>query len=168
MRYNMQSRPAKLYKWFYGLTEEKLPQSFCTYGRNFIILVLTIIPFTIFCIPAIIWGKIAKNDDITAPEVRLFCSGLVYAIIIAVFCMILGLGLLLGVQYEPDSVYQDLAECGAIYGTALIVGGVIYFTRKLLKKRQSKPSVQPEPSIFIEYIKAKKQKICPRIEWYKK
>lgn len=48
--------------------------------------------------------------------------------------------------------------------TAVVVESILWCRRKVYDRRAGKSVVEKEPNIFFEYVKAKKNKFCPRIQ----
>lgn len=179
MRLNKNSLTPKLYKWFYGVDEYKgLPTNLCPYFWKVVLMYLTIIPYTLFSIPVVIYDLLDKqyeNGDRKTGE-RLGVSFGVYIGIVIVSALIMAIvGLF--VTFEPKSFLEHLMVGGTIFWVFLIIIGIIEGIKYLREYVTSDDSYYDETqdkwvvkrakiNLTTEFIKAKYHKYCPKLEWF--
>ena len=87
------------------------------------------------------------------------CSLLAAGVGVALYCFgYMLLTALLGL----DSASVEFCV-GAVVGILLSGGGLCYVVQKVLDRRTSKP--RKAPSLFVQYIKDRHNKVCRRIEF---
>jgi hypothetical protein len=64
MEINTNSVWTKLWQWFYGVRTEDLPNNLCPYFWKMLLMILTIIPYTLFCLPLIIYDLLDNKNQI--------------------------------------------------------------------------------------------------------
>jgi hypothetical protein len=179
MKLNKNSFTSKLYKWFYGVSEyQGLPNNLCPYFWKVVLMYLTIIPYTLFSIPVVVYDMFDKgydNGDRKTGE-RL---GISVGIYIALFILatLISAILALFIKVEKNTLFEFLVVGGCLFWTGLIVIGVIegvkhlreYSTRdeSYFDEQQDKWVVKKaKVNMTTEFIKAKYNKYCPKIDWY--
>jgi len=69
MKLNYNSPNAKLYRWFYNVSEEyNMPSNKCNLIFRCIIMYIFFLPLFAFCIPGIIAGLIAGNTHLISKD----------------------------------------------------------------------------------------------------
>lgn len=162
---NENSFSAKLYKWFYGKTE--LPISLCPYGRKLILAYLTLIPLSILGLPCIISEYFEKNYEIGESKMsdRVGLSCILYFFILLLICMGSSIFWLLD-DYPKDTFVYSVGPIGVFLWVAVLSCFIFWGVKTTHRYVYS---IIPENNnVIIEYIKAKKNKICPKITWVKK
>ena len=155
MNLNKNSNLAILYRWFYST--DTMPDNLCTYFWSLVALVLLIIPSFIVSLPYIIVALFSKDTENTnEPIVGFF----IWAFIGCLFSMGSAISLFF-VSYEKESLMGIASAMGVGLFVGLGVIGIIYFFRKIKDKRKSKE----RSNLIKEFIRAKKNKYCPRIDW---
>lgn len=167
MKFNTNSLSARLYKSFYSTSI--LPINFCPYARKLILAWLLAIPFFILTLPPRIVGMydeyIDKNNTVLGLAV--------WVMLFFVYC-ILSVVSLFFTKPEPGTFLFSTVVIGTVLIFAIsillfmrISGKIVY---KIHEKRDmklfKKSSVIKDSSVIKEFIKANKNKLCPRIEWY--
>lgn len=153
---------SKLYKLTYG-KYSYLPTNLCPYFWKIILASILFIPFTAICLPVILFEKIIKND---AP---LIDDGYLDSPIIFVsFGVDIGL-LLVTCMIAIWFVQSDALIAGAGVGYFIILAIGVVKLIELLKRNKKNSTLQIEetPNIFVEFIKAKYNRYCPKIDWKK-
>jgi hypothetical protein len=179
MRLNKNSVTSRLYKWFYGVSKyEGLPNNLCPYFWKVVLMYITIIPYTLFSIPVVIYDLFDKqyvNGDRTTGN-RLGVSFGVYFglfILVGVITSIVGFF----VKIEPKSFWEFCQLLGFMVWAVLIVIGVIEGFKYLRDYTTTDDSYYSETenkwitkkakvNMTTEFIKAKYHKYCPKIEWF--
>lgn len=140
MKLNSNSLSSKLYRWFYGTND--LPNNFCPYFWKLLLAWVTLIPYALFCTPVIIYELIDKHNN--------------------------------RYEYSDNSVGERLGYSIGIYFLLILIGLIrlVEYIRERNKQRKIKYDEngrrireEPKPNLFIEFIKAKYNKHCPRIDW---
>ena len=175
MNLNLNSTPAKLYRWFYATKE--MPQSLCPYFWKLAIMWLVIIPYTILALPHIIMNR---KDDYAKTGERIAVGLIIWFMIGMLICMLSLIGLFFaffGIP-EKDSLYMHMIGIGIIGWMLSIVFGAIALFKFLKQKWDDRgikydedgrriwnPVKEKESSVIKEFIKAKYNKYCPKINW---
>lgn len=178
MKLNKNSVTSRLYKWFYGVSEyQGLPNNLCPYFWKVVLMYITIIPYTLFSIPVVVYDLFDKqyeNGDRSIGQ-RLGVSFGVYfglLLLTGVITSIAGLF----VKIEPKSFWEFCQFLGCmIWAIAIIVGiieGVKYLREWSTRddgyydETQEKWVVKKtKVNMTSEFIKAKYNKYCPKIDW---
>ena len=178
MKLNKNSVSSRLYKWFYAVSEyQGLPNNLCPYFWKVVLMYLTIIPYTLFSIPVVVYDMFDKgyeNGERKTGE-RL---GISVGIYIALFILatLISAILALFIKVEKNTLFEFLVVGGCLFWTGLIVIGVIegikhlreYSTRdeSYFDEQQDKWVVKKaKVNMTTEFIKAKYNKYCPKIDW---
>jgi hypothetical protein len=178
MKLNKNSVTSRLYKWFYGVSEYKgLPNNLCPYFWKVVLMYITIIPYTLFSIPVVVYDLFDKqyeNGDRSTGQ-RLGVSFGVYfglLLLTGVITSIAGLF----VKIEPKSFWEFCQFLGCmIWAIAIIVGtieGVKYLREWSTRDDGYYDTTQDKwitkktkVNMTAEFIKAKYNKYCPKIDW---
>ena len=163
MKLNKNSINAKLYRWFYQ--KDEMPKSLCPYFWKLVIAWTFGLPLVIATIPSIILFKYegAKMDQST----RIFSSFVIYGMIFLAFSMLFSISLF-WYSFPNKSFLHDAQIGGMIgWGVVIIVGltyAIQHFYKKIKQKDREVDNVK-DPSLIQEFIKAKYNKYCPKIDW---
>ncbi len=172
MTINYNSFSSKLYRWFYGTN--KMPNNLCPYFWKLIIAFVLAIPIFVLTLPFEIAQLFAKKTledfDKTPIHIRLFISVLTVLFLICVAAVLAPISLFFGYVPEKGTLIQDLFILGTfIWILVLFFGSIKLFD--YLKDRYSSNSGNRKrnkvkgDNILIEFVKAKYNKYCPKIEW---
>lgn len=168
MKLKFNSPIAKLYRWYY--IKEEMPESLCPYFWKLVLMWVLIVPYIIFSLPMIIFKK---SDSVDSCIDRCTSGVLLWVFIfftldaifsISVFWHLYPDGTLLGVLQTLGLVFL------VVYIVVIIACFIFYIIEKhdySYKKPPVKTKKEKRPSIIVEFIKAKYNKYCPRIEWDK-
>ena len=178
MKLNKNSVTSRLYKWFYGVSEwEGLPNNLCPYFWKVVLMYITIIPYTLFSIPVVVFDmfdKEYKNGERKTGE-RLGVSFAAYfglLLLVGVINTIVGLF----IKIDPKSFWGFTQLIGYMVWVILIVVGVIEGIKYLREYTTTDDSYYDETqdkwvvkkakvNLTTEFIKAKYNKYCPKIDW---
>lgn len=178
MTLDQNSTTVKLYKWFYGVSENQgLPNNLCPYFWKVVLMYLTIIPYTVFSIPVVIYDLLDKqytNGD-RSVGARLGISAGVYIAIWFATCAITSI-IGLFVHIEPKTFWEFCQFMGYMIWAATIIAGTIhgvdclreYITKddSYFDQNQKKwVTKKAKVNMTAEFIKAKYNKYCPKIDW---
>lgn len=168
---------ATIYRWFYGLELDELPRNLCPYFWKSVLMYLTIIPYSIFCLPTIIWemfDKQYKHGDRSCGE-RIGVSFGIYVagFILAALCAAVGW---LFFAYTKESFLELLGVIGIlcwgfgiVIGTWTLLGYLINkgfkSERKWDEKKREYVKYTPAPAAALEMISATYHKYCPELKW---
>jgi hypothetical protein len=179
MKLNKNSVTSRLYKWFYGVSEYKgLPNNLCPYFWKVVLMYITIIPYTLFSIPVVVYDLFDKhydNGDRKTGE-RLGVSVGVYIglfVVTALIATIVGFF----THIEPKSFWEFCQLTGGVFWGGLIIVGVFEGVKYLREYTTTDDSYYDETqnkwitkkakvNLTTEFIKAKYNKYCPKIDWY--
>ena len=180
MKLNSNSISSKLYRWFY-VTKE-LPNNLCPYFWKLVLAWLVLIPYSLVCLPVIlaeIYDKeYSYTDNSTGKRIGL--STLIYGMLFFILCMISFFGLFF-IEPEKDSFYGFMRTIGGLLWVISIVIGIIEGTKALkewnrtrkIKYDENGYRIWNQPKeektyLVVEFVKAKYNKYCPKIDWIDK
>ena len=173
MKLNINSVSARLYRWFYATTQ--MPQSLCPYFWKLVLMWVFILPYTILSLPCILMDL--KDPDHKTTGERAGVGLIMWFIVGMITCMLSWIGLFF-VTPTKDSVFFNMVGVGLIgWLAAIIFGGIALF--KWAKEKWENRYVrydefgyriwlkpkEKQPSIITEFVKAKYNKYCPKIDW---
>lgn len=175
MELNSNSLIAKLYRWFYKQNE--MPNSLCPYFWKMIMMYVLIIPYSIISLPQIIFELITKERS-EGPRMAL--GAILYIMLFFGLTIIFTLITLPIWGYFPS---DSIGITFQITGSIGFLGGLsVLFTHLIITYRQNRtrkfifdkktdgyirnPKYKGEkPNLVKEFIKAKYNKYCPKINW---
>lgn len=166
MKLNKKSWHCKLYKWAYSRADRHLPKNLCNYFWSVMFAVITL-PITVVSV---------FIDNISDYFERLGVSLILYLCLIG--CWFIGFTIL-RIGFDPTftakhSLFENYSHNWFVYAAlpagVAIVGLGIYAVRLLCDLSDNlsfreKVKVEKQPNIMVEYLKAKKEKACPFIDW---
>lgn len=177
MKLNSNSISVKLYKWFYATNV--LPTNLCPYFWKLVFAWLIVIPYSLFCLPVILMELFDKTYEVTDNSTgkRIGYSSLTYFLLFLVGCMLSSIGFFF-VLPGKDSFYGFMGTLGfCLWGTGIVIGIVegVKALKEWNRTRKIKYDVngyriwnQPREEktyLVVEFVKAKYNKYCPKIEW---
>ncbi len=173
MKLNVNSTSAKLYRWFYAT--RVMPQNLCPYFWKLVLMWVFILPYTILSLPVILMDL--KDPDQRTTGERAGMGVIIWFGLGMLISMLSWIGLFF---FEPvkDSVWFDMLITGLVGWVLSIVIGALEGYKALKDwnyKRKIKYTEkgyriwdepkEKQPSILIEFVKAKYNKYCPKIDW---
>jgi ABC-type transport system involved in multi-copper enzyme maturation permease subunit len=169
MKLNLDSRIARLYRWYYNINEYMkdidMPKSLCPYFWKLVWMWLTIIPLTLFTLIFEIVNHFEREnwgDKLKKSIIGYALLGVLY------------------VLYLPFTLFWHTYHNGSEWITFIALGCFIWFIiiccliisgisklYKFIKVLQTPTTTNKneEPNIVAEFIKAKYNKYCPKIDW---
>lgn len=182
MKLNHNSTSARLYRWFY-ITDE-MPQTLCPYFWKLVIMWIFLAPVGLISIPIVI----TKQEADEWP-VRILGGLLLWGIVALLFIAIFPITYLFWGWFDPKTTFGAWQRTGLALWGMLIVGSIIWGILEIRQRKKEarrhrqkewiwndegdyvkNPDYEPyeeKPSIIIEFIKAKYNKYCPKIDWTK-
>jgi len=173
MKLRDKSISAKLYRWFYATNS--MPQSLCPYFWKLILMWFFILPYTILSLPIILIDLRMEEERSTWERAGM---GFIFWFILAmIICMLSWFGLFFA-KPEKNGIWSFMLVSGFIgWGASIVLGIVALFkwAREKWENRHVKYDAngrriwervkEKEPSIIVEFVKAKYNKYCPKIDW---
>lgn len=159
MKANRNSLHAKLYEFTYT---SDLPINLCPYFWKLVWATIIFIPNFILQLPALIIILFTKHSHDYGERRNM--GGATYLILMILFLYLLPTINWIKAIFNCYSYAQDLAIIGGIMNTIIFIASASFFIKYLLKKR-NKQIVEKQPSIVAEFIKAKYNRYCPKIDW---
>ena len=176
MKLNYDSYLSRLYRWFY-LTDN-MPWNLCPYFWKLVIMFVLILPTLVVALPVILIETIKKEKFDSYSE-RFGLSIVAY---VAIFILI-SLGAAScwhWFTYEKDTFIHFCAQFGvmlALMGSLVgtyylfvwVVNSIkdkILYTKNEEGRKVYRERREPRPNIIVEFVKAKYEKNCPRVEWF--
>ena len=180
MKLNQNSISSKLYRWFYGTKE--LPTNLCPYFWKLVLAWLVLVPYSLVCLPVILTEiynkKYSYTDNSTGKRIGL--SAIIYIMIFFILCMITTISWFF-ILLEKDSFYGFMGTIGGLLWVTSIVIGIIEGAKALKERNQRRKikydergnriwdeSKEEKTYLVVEFVKAKYNKYCPKIDWVDK
>jgi len=169
MELNINGFTARTYRWFYA--EYGMPENLCPYFWKLVIMWVLIIPVSILAIPMLL---INKDEGYISLPAKIFGGALLYVGMFLIFCMFVALSVFWnGFHGTSENIWDDLqimGFCGwASVITFCILSLVKFIKEKMSERKYKKLYTTPyeghKNNIVFEFIKAKYNKYCPKIEW---
>lgn len=173
MKLRDKSISAKLYRWFYATNS--MPQSLCPYFWKLIIMWFFILPYTILSLPIILIDLRMEEERSTWERAGV---GFTFWFMLVILICTLSLFGLFFAEPVKDSLWYFMLAPGFMGLVASIVIGLIAlfkWAREKWENRHIKYDTngrriwervkEKEPSIIVEFVKAKYNKYCPKIDW---
>lgn len=180
MKLNQNSISARMYRWFY-LTYD-MPQNLCPYFWKLVIMWVLIIPYGLISLPVII---IKQEPDEWG--IRPLFGAFLYLFLFVIFIALFPLTYFFWGWFDHNStfgkwqvggilIWAVVLMCTAVWGVIMIID-----KRKRIKRHRQTMYIwtdegdyvtnpdyvlyEDKPNIISEFIKAKYNKYCPKIEW---
>lgn len=178
MKLNKNSVTSRLYKWFYGVSEyQGLPNNLCPFFWKVTLMYLTIIPYTLFSIPVVVYDLFDKqyeNGERTTGSRLGYSFGIYTALFMGVSLVTSIVGFF--VDFETKSFWEFCQILGCLIWVGVIVAGIIHGFNYLREWSVSDDTYYSETekmwitkktkvNLTTEFIKAKYNKYCPKIDW---
>lgn len=180
MKINRNSLSARLYRWFY-ITDE-MPKTLCPYFWKLVIMYMLILPVGIINLPLIIFNE---NDEFDNWGERFGIGVLCYAFLFLIGTTLFSIVTLPIWGLFKNEFYKQLQVIGimglviaiAVFIGILMVNLITKIKDKKRYKRmgytldedgnwvRSDMVVKNQGNIITEFIKAKYNKYCPKIDW---
>lgn len=151
MKLNINSRSARLYRWFYG--SKDMPQNLCLYFWKLVTMYVFLLPFTIVTLPYMI--IFSKGEPEPEPDIFLRIIFSLSMWFIMFICIVMMSPILLLFGETINGSYKNLF-IGAFIMYLFV--GVLFLNAGISKLKN-------RSCIITEYVKAKFYKFCPKIDW---
>ncbi len=180
MKLNANSLNAKLYCWFYGQRTHQLPNNLCPYFWKLVLAWFLLVPYALFSLPVIlvqeVFDKSYENGDNKFGE-RLGISAIIYIFLFALFVLCVGAGALF-TTYAKGGLFANMLPGAIMLWFGLtgvgIYHGIMYLIQKIREPKivydNDGYRVYPEKksNLVVEFVKAKYNRYCPKIDWTNK
>lgn len=188
MKANKNGVNARLYRWFY--MKKDMPNTLCPYFWKLVIMWIFILPVSILCLPMTISNKITGDSDSQKIDEwfpRIIANLLLYGIFYFAIAMVFSISYFVWGIFPEKTFYRSFQLAGFMgWGVSIIAGIALGITYVITKTREKKArrarqyiwdengdyvlnpeyvEYEPRPNIIIEFIKAKYNKYCPKIDW---
>lgn len=177
MQLNHNSFSAKLYRWFYGV--DSMPGNLCPYFWKLVISYVMALPILVLTLPyEIIYFKSRENDETISN--RIFISFVISLFLCAAFALLSAVSLLFGYRPTHGHFMYSFILGGTLGWIILTIVGIYHGIKYLILKAKEPKRIYDEegnyviqgkrtkPNIVVEFVKAKYNKYCPKIEWNNK
>ena len=186
MKLDHNSFSAKVYRWFFMKTE--MPGNLCPYFWKLVLAFTLAVPVLIATLVYEILFINNHDKPADSPGERFFL-GLIAWVILCICVAVLSPIVLFWATPEKDSVLWNLISAGFAVWVSIIILGITLLYRHIKEKRddakwknrnEGRQSIydenghwvgyryeEPKPNVLLEFIKAKYNKYCPKIEWNK-
>lgn len=164
MNLSLNSRTARLYRWFYNQNE--MPENLCPYFWKSVFMWVVLIPYSIYTFPMFIINYFRKETQSFKENIKEV--GVIYLLTFFVVSMIAAITRIWIVP-EKALFLQALQGVGFalwnIIGILVLCFTITVISDKISKKKQKNKYAKKEPSIIIEFAKAKYHQYCPTLKW---
>lgn len=165
MKASIKSIHAKLYHFTYW---HELPSNLCPYFWKLVWATIIFIPNLIIQIPSLVVMIFNKNHGMYDCSERREVSGVIYFGLLILFIYVFASIHWFKAMFDFYSYDQVLANVGWIFNFIIAIGVCVWIIKEKKPFRKNiKIGIREEkkPSIIIEFIKAKYNKYCPKIDW---
>lgn len=177
MKLNKNSIWAKLYRWYYGINGYDMPNNLCPYFWKLALTLFTFIPLAIITLPATI-GCIVSKENVSIAA-KLGMSIFLYAVLFVLTAMGCSIALFFG-NFDSESFVSKAGGAGILVWLIVILVSIIEGIKAIIrwyknrKIKYSEPDEfgntyriwsEPKQNIIVEFVKAKYNKYCLKIEW---
>ena len=176
MELNYNSLSAKVYRNFYE--KSHMPESLCPYFWKLVAAWPITILFSPLLIPFWIADKFNKGDSQRMPfPAQVLIGSLMYGVVFCVFCLGVTISSIWITHYQGTHWYEWYISGFVIMFVALVCSAIFLISKLKDSRRQKRmeslydengnylPNEEPKPNILVEFIKAKYNKYCPKIDW---
>jgi hypothetical protein len=175
MKLDKNSNTARLYRWFYG--KDSMPNNLCPYFWKVVASYALALPVFLFTIPSsIVYRKGEDKVKLKTTE-KILPSLILWGIAYAALSMVSvsAFFFMTSKEIENTVLLFSMVITGISLWFLLILGGFIYLVYLLVKKaldwnwerdfRNLGKGKKPRVNLVSEFIKAKYNKYCPKIDW---
>jgi len=177
MKLDYDSKTAKIYRWFYGIhSTENLTNDGCEYFKKLILALFLFIPLALVTLPITIIGLIYRNTYTLGERI-----GFMVFLFLVSFCLFaMGCSVaMFFVDWDKTSLICKLGPPGCLLWI-LVIGVCIYQGILALRDYIRESRIQrdeygyiiwnkpKQDNLLVAFYKAKKEKYCPKLEWYRK
>lgn len=172
MKLKENSFSANFYKWVYET--KQLPKNLCPYFwkllLGWVIWIIFGIPIAALLVPMLVISLFDKEikGDLNGNKYGFAVAGaIIYFLIFCVASVVIFLLTLFSViQFVEDEGFYDLQMIGGMITFVLIIFGIIAGILYLHNnKNRPDKNIDKSPNIVKEFIKAKYNRYCPKIDW---
>lgn len=161
MELKLNSKSARLYRWFYGIEDNYMPTDMCVYYKKLPLAILFVIPVALLSFPVTIIQLINKRKYELGERL-----GFMVFLLMACFMLFLYVTPFLDYfgTFKPKSIVKELLPCGLLLWIMTILILLFYIIKAVIKKIKNIPLTKKESPLSV-YIKSLKGKYCQRIVW---
>lgn len=160
MKASKNSLHAKMYEFTYT---SYLPQNLCPYFWKLVWAIIILIPNFIIRFPALIINVFTKVSD-DCVERRKFGFA-IYFILAILFLYLLPTINWIKAIFNFYSYNREYAIMGGGINSIIFIVCSFFLIKHFINKKPKRIVEEKQPSIVIEFIKAKYNRYCPKIEW---
>ena len=180
MKLNHNSISARLYRWFY--IKDEMPQTLCPYFWKLVIMWILIIPYGLLSLPVII-----TKGEIEEWGMRPLAGALGWGMLFCVFLALFPVTYFFWGWFDPKTTFGAWQMSGILIWSIAIAStiflGIIRLNQKRGEKRRNRQreyiwnendeyvknpdyvEYEERSNMIVEFIKAKYNKYCPKIDW---
>lgn len=169
MKLNKNSISSKLYRWFYCTDE--MPISLCPYFWKLVLAWLFLIPLSVVRLPSPVFST---HDNTISGKIALGLLG--WFGVFLIFSLLSPVALFF-TSFEKGFMMTTISRAISVWIIGILVLlylGIVRLKEHISDKKRSKMKrneygriIIPDkkPNIVKEFVKAKYNKYCPKIEW---
>jgi len=179
MKLNANSLNAKLYCWFYGERRHRLPNNLCPYFWKLVLAWILVVPYALFTIPVVLselFSKSYENGDMKTLS-RVGISLVIYVGLFILLCMgtavatlftTFAKGTFFGEIWFGGVLFWVIGICVGVYHGIKALGEYIIESSIPRDEHGYRIYTEKKPNLVVEFVKAKYNKYCPKIDWTNK
>lgn len=176
MKLNYNSFSSKLYRWIYYTDDMEMPTNLCPYFWKLVVAYIIALPVLVLTLPIELIRLFVKDKEkMEAPLItRIFMSVIFAFALLFIAAVLAPISLFFGYTPIEDSSIEHLISGGIfiwVVGIIFAIGYGIKYLYDRHKNRRKNISTSDETeksNIVVEFVKAKYNKYCPKIEWTNK
>jgi hypothetical protein len=173
MKLNYNSFSSKLYRWIYYSDTNEMPNNLCPYFWRLVVAYIIALPVLVLTLPYELIRLFKKDkEEMDMPLLPRIISTVVFAIALFVIAALLApISLFFGYSPIESSGFNSMINGGIFLWFIGGIVGLVYGITYLVDKYKNRSKVIKEAkseNIVVEFVKAKYNKYCPKIEWVNK
>lgn len=173
MKLNYNSFSSKLYRWIYYSDTNEMPNNLCPYFWKLVVAYIIALPVLVFTLPYELVRLFIKNkEEMDMPLLPRIISTVIFVLALILIASVLApISLFFGYTPIEGSKLESIIHFGVFLWVIWGIVGLVYGIRYLVDKYKNRSKVIKEAkseNIVVEFVKAKYNKYCPKIEWVNK
>lgn len=158
MKARTTSLHAKLYKFTFS---NDLPHNLCPYFWKLVWSLVVLIPNFILQLPYLIINIFSKHKEKDCGD-RIIGGIAIYFLVAIILLYTISSYQWFLAMFNCYYYNREFANVGWILNFSIVIGIIYYIIRKKIDESRS---VEKNPNIITEFVKAKYNKYCPQIDW---
>lgn len=169
MKANKKSLHAKLYRFTYT---GDLPENLCPYFWRLVFGFLVLIPNFVIQFPSLIKGKIKTSWKEPNCYWNRRCGAEIWLSLVPITIYLVSTWNLIKAAFNTYYYDYELANVGLAINSIILLIALAFILCVLVEEgkldfilNRNKEKSEAKPNIIVEFIKAKYNRYCPKIDW---